>query len=312
MGQGILDDPTLLRQIVDDLAEGVMVFSRDGRIEYWNSGAAALTGFTAEEVVGRTCADAGIISVTDDGRYLCGERCPMRETFAEGTRREFSSFFRHREGHLLPVVARVFPFNSETGEIERVGKVFREECAPSTLLAENRKLREMALSDPLTGLYNRRRALEVLRAAHNELQRYGYCFGVLMIDIDRFKMVNDRFGHDVGDRVLRMVSRTLRGKLRSYDSVCRWGGDEFLVIMRHTNETMLRTVADKLRVLVAQTGLRVGDQVVSVTVSIGATMVSPSETWAMAVARADEMLYRCKRKGRDCVTVSARAETTAE
>jgi diguanylate cyclase (GGDEF)-like protein len=113
----------------------------------------------------------------------------------------------------------------------------------------------MALLDPLTKLGNRRYGQMNLSGKLREFKRYGWPFGVLFIDIDKFKAVNDTYGHDAGDRVLRLVAATIRNGLRSSDVVVRWGGEEFVAIVASVDEEKLRHVGEKLRVLVERSSI---------------------------------------------------------
>lgn len=134
------------------------------------------------------------------------------------------------------------------------------------------------------------------------MTRYGWPCGVLVIDVDHFKAVNDKYGHEAGDAVLRMVSRTMQGGVRGLDLAGRWGGEEFLVIVAHATTESVTAVAERIRVLVAASSLSVPESI-SVTVSVGAALASAGESAAQLVRRADEALYLAKREGRNRVRV---------
>ncbi len=157
--------------------------------------------------------------------------------------------------------------------------------------------------DPLTGIGNRRFIESNTHSRLEELRRYGWSFGVILIDIDHFKAVNDRFGHLVGDDVLKMVARTLAHNVRAFDAVGRWGGEEFVVIAQNVSIALLESLAERLRVLIEQSLLPVADTVVRVTVSLGATLARRTDTPASILGRADQMLYVSKQRGRNRVSV---------
>ncbi len=125
----------------------------------------------------------------------------------------------------------------------------------------------------------------------------------MMLDLDLFKRINDDYGHSAGDDVLQMVSRTFQSALRRNDFVGRWGGEEFLAILRGGNEDELLAVAEKVRAVTAKSELNREGALLSVTISIGATMVRKGDNAASIVQRADEALYRSKHEGRDRVTL---------
>ncbi|MCL6581858.1 MAG: GGDEF domain-containing protein, partial [Firmicutes bacterium] len=123
------------------------------------------------------------------------------------------------------------------------------------------------------------------------------------IDIDRFKEVNDKYGHQTGDEVLRMTARSLSHSLRSFDVVSRWGGEEFLAVIVNVDRGKLMGVGDKLCAMVEHSSLDLNGERVSVTVSIGGTVAVPGDDPSSLVRRADELMYESKRAGRNRVTV---------
>ena len=161
----------------------------------------------------------------------------------------------------------------------------------------------MALLDPLTELANRRYIELNMQTKLDEMRRYGRPFGILFMDIDHFKKINDLHGHDIGDKVLIMVSNTFIKNVRTSDIVGRWGGEEFLAIIPNINEDQLYFTANKLCVLVEQSGFSLDSGIVQVTVSIGATLAQPKDTIETLLERADKLLYYSKTTGRNRVSI---------
>lgn len=162
----------------------------------------------------------------------------------------------------------------------------------------------LALTDPLTGLYNRRSLEQLLERELDKARRLGYPIGVLVIDVDQFKTVNDTLGHLQGDKALGAVGRTLRRTLRKIDALARFGGDEFVALLPGCDPSALRGVGEKLRAAVAQrrpASLR-GAQL---TVSIGGAAAQGAHVDATALLQAaDEALYRAKAAGRNRVAIA--------
>jgi diguanylate cyclase (GGDEF)-like protein len=164
--------------------------------------------------------------------------------------------------------------------------------------------REAGLVDLLTGAATRREGLNRLNAEVKRAQRLGTSMAVLMIDLDHFKSVNDRFGHAVGDALLTAIGRTLRGTLRASDIRCRWGGEEFLIVLPDTDLGRAQVVAGHLLHNIASAYVPMPSGPVTTTASIGLTISRPRESAATnLVARADLALYRAKREGRSCIRV---------
>lgn len=160
------------------------------------------------------------------------------------------------------------------------------------------EMRLMALTDPLTGLANRRWGEEQLEQELLRAARYGRTFAVVMLDIDRFKALNDTHGHGAGDRVLIDLAHLLRKLLRATDHVVRWGGEEFLVIAPETRLEAALDLAEAVRQRVAADVLGDGHRM---TVSIGAATYHAGDVALTLIERADAALYRAKRGGRDRV-----------
>lgn len=178
-----------------------------------------------------------------------------------------------------------------------VFELIRELYAAKVLL-QNQELQRLAAEDFLTGLPNRRtlqRELE-LRLADAERTRKG--FALAIADLDRFKRINDRYGHAAGDRVLRDFSRVVHGRLRARDSFGRWGGEEFLIVLPDTSADEAGQILERVRSAVAEQLTSLAD---SVTVSIGYTEWCPGDGIDAMLRRADAAMYRAKEQGRNRV-----------
>lgn len=174
----------------------------------------------------------------------------------------------------------------------------------SRLRSANTDLDRLARVDALTGLYNRRQAQESLSAAVANADRYGQELSVLMIDVDRFKEINDRFGHDAGDEALRLIAKAVGKTLRAGDLVGRWGGEELLAILPSTGSDQAARVAERVRESIASLAVVVGAQLIPVSASIG--VVARADHGAEAlVSEADKAMYAAKTSGRNAVRSAA-------
>jgi len=182
--------------------------------------------------------------------------------------------------------------------------------AAAELALTNRRLQEAALSDPLTGLANRRAGLTVLSQAWSSSVRYGHPLSVIMIDIDHFKSVNDTHGHAAGDLVLQQLSQCLRTTARKEDSVCRWGGEEFLMICPNVGAQECVRMAERLRKLVEQIRINSEGKVIQVTISSGvASWSAQSQHVEQMLGQADKALYKAKNGGRNVVCLHEPTQT---
>jgi len=165
------------------------------------------------------------------------------------------------------------------------------------------RIRNLSIRDSLTELFNHRHSIELLANELHRAGRYEGGIGVLMIDIDHFKAINDAHGHQAGDHVLREISRRFREGLRAVDALGRYGGEEFLVILPHTSEEDARQTAERLRRAIADEPFRAAGQAFEVTVSIGVAAYpsSAADTPNALIHEADAALYRAKQAGRNRV-----------
>ena len=172
-----------------------------------------------------------------------------------------------------------------------------------------RVLAQQAQADLLTGLLNRRGMGERIEIEKNRLARENAKLGMLILDIDHFKQINDTHGQDVGDQALVQVARTIRAAMRSYDLCSRWGGEEFLVIAPHIiSRAALIIVAEKLRAEIKSKPIPIAGGKLTLTVSIGGYFADPQESTDAIVKAADDALYLAKQGGRDRTVVTERPE----
>ncbi|CAB3744268.1 biofilm regulation diguanylate cyclase SiaD [Achromobacter kerstersii] len=167
----------------------------------------------------------------------------------------------------------------------------------------NVALEETSNRDPLTSLLNRRALMEMIKQEVGRAARSGESFVVAMLDVDHFKAVNDRFGHEAGDRALVELAGVLVKSLREYDLCGRWGGEEFLVLLPNTRPEAAQGVMDRLVGAVRGLAVEAGDEVLRLTVSIGMAHHQLGETFSETLSRADQALYLAKQDGRDRVTL---------
>jgi diguanylate cyclase (GGDEF)-like protein len=158
--------------------------------------------------------------------------------------------------------------------------------------AQQAELLDMALRDPMTRLFNRRHAHEVGDTLMKLTQRDPrHRFSIVLLDLDHFKSINDRLGHDAGDAALKNVAATLTSVTRASDTSCRWGGEEFLILLPQTDEAAAAVFAERMRTAIAASTLVFSGQPIPMTASLGVSEAGAAESWESIVQRADEALY---------------------
>lgn len=283
--------------------DAMYVLGQDRRIMAWNDQARVLTGYRAEDVVGRVCSQRLLNHVDEAGLSLCGPRCPLRLTMIDGVGRQAMVFVHHRDGHLVPVDVRSSVLRGPGGPVVGAVESFRDAAPTVERDRRIRELEDLASHDPLTGVGNRR-AMDHLLTAYLDEQRVGGTrFAAMVLDLDRFKRVNDGHGHAVGDRVLWAVAATMQAGTRGH--VVRYGGEEFLVLAPAGDEAEALHAADTLRRLVGAVRVPARGGPVTVTASVGVTLSMADDDAEQLLARADRALLAAKAAGRDRVLLTA-------
>lgn len=293
----------LYRSILDGIRDGVYFVGLDRAIVFWNRAAERISGYSADEVVGRRCADGILRHCTEDGTALCETGSPLKGAMIDGKSQEVEAWIHHKKGHRVPVTVHATAVRDDAGRIVGSVEVFSDNSRKIVAIEQAKELNRLAFIDELTGVGNRRSVDIRLRELFADPIGMGMPVGVLFIDVDHFKAFNDRHGHATGDRVLRAVAETLGENLRTYDYVGRWGGEEFVVVTAASSLVEMQLLAARLRSLVEQTDVDVKGESLGVTVSIGGALARPGDEPDSLVSRADGHLYESKRNGRNRSTV---------
>jgi len=159
-----------------------------------------------------------------------------------------------------------------------------------------RQLRDMAMTDTLTGAANRRSANEFMQREYAHSQKEGLPFTLIMMDVDKFKRINDTYGHEQGDQVLKAITRAAKDLLRGSDLLVRWGGEEFLVVAPNTDAADGFALAENIRLAIEKTPI---EGCHNVSVSMGVSLIAAGKSIEDALGRADAALYRAKETGRN-------------
>jgi diguanylate cyclase (GGDEF)-like protein/PAS domain S-box-containing protein len=299
---GIRFSSSYFETLVKSTTDSMFLVNRDQKIVYWNDGPERLSSNVADEIVGKSCFDDMLAHTDQAAQPINGNGWTLSASMQDGQSREVQMYLRHKNGHRVPVHMRALPMRDSSGNIVGAVEVFNESIERRKFEKRVGDLEQMAFRDALTTLPNRRYLELKVRQALEEHTMLGRVYGLLMFDLDRFKRINDTYGHEVGDALLQVVSKTLVQGLRAVDIIGRWGGEEFLVLMPDADAVDLGDLAERCRILIAESIVPAGSEPVSVTASIGATVLIHSDTMQSAVRRADELMYQSKRSGGDQTT----------
>jgi diguanylate cyclase (GGDEF)-like protein/PAS domain S-box-containing protein len=279
----------LSQAIIHATANGLLLYREDGQCILANEAAAEIVGATVEKLLQQNFHH--ISSWRTGGFYelavkaLEGQRSQQQLVSTEST-----------FGKQMHMYITMVPLEHEASRMLLF--VLKD---VSELVRANQELEQLARHDALTGLYNRLAANERLREEFLRMKRSGEVYSVIIMDIDHFKRVNDTYGHETGDQVLKRVAQLISEAVRATDFVARFGGEEFLAVLPGTDLEGAQILAEKLRSAVADTPVPVVGQV---TLSLGLTLAQSSDANEDTALRiADEALYRAKHQGRNQVVV---------
>ena len=293
--------------LLNSAADGIYGLDLEGRVTFVNEAATALTGYSLEQTLGRRRHDL-VHHTRENGTPYPLEDCPCNAGLEYGLARTVSDeVFWRRDGSSFPVEYTTTPISEGDRPIGAL-VVFRDITERRRIDSElerlNTALAEQARRDPLTGLGNRLRLEEDLVTYDARRVRNGHSYCVLLCDLDHFKALNDRQGHQAGDHVLRVVADTIVHESRTSDAVYRYGGEELLVLLAEQTLEAALIVSERMRAAVHGLGFEHADNPAGVvTISIGAAVCPQGADTdpADAIRRADRALYAAKARGRNCV-----------
>lgn len=298
----MMSNEELYKTLLNSVEEGIYYVNKDGEITFWNKGAERITGFSANEVLYKRCSDNILNHIDDEGTDLCRGMCPLKFTIKDGLPRESTVYLQHKKGHRVPVMIKIMPIKSGDEVIGAI-ETFNDNVKENQIMRDMEKFKILATQDQLTELPNRRYIDQYLESKIHEFKTLNIPFGVMFIDIDEFKKINDSYGHHFGDEVLKMVADVFKGAKRTTDLIGRWGGEEFIGIFVGIDGNQLKIIAEKLRVLIEKSEVRALEEKVKVTISIGATIARKQDTLKSIIKRADKLLYESKSSGRNMISM---------
>ncbi|MFZ5658235.1 MAG: sensor domain-containing diguanylate cyclase [Pseudomonadota bacterium] len=300
-------DPRLLSFIVDRVNVGIFVVDREHRLVLWNRFMEVNSGWRAEEVLGRNLFDCfPELPRPWLQRKIQNVFILKNFSFTAWEQRPYLFPFRHNR----PVTGGVdymrqnctfMPVKDEQGEVQFVCVTLFDVTDTSIY---QQMLKEAGSRDGLTGIFNRRHLEQTLIRDFDRARRYGRALAFLLLDVDHFKHINDAHGHPAGDEVLRTVAQRVGDCLRSTDTLGRYGGEEFAVVLPETDLSGARVLGERLRQAVAREPVLL-DQLppIPVTVSIGISELRPELSgYERLIHEADTALYHSKTNGRNRVS----------
>lgn len=279
----------LLAQALHSTQDAVLIADQQAHILFVNHAFEKLTGYSSPEVLGRTP------QLLQSDQHPPAFYTQLRACLGRGESYQTTFTNRHKSGRLFHAAQTITPIKNEAGTTLHYVSVSKD---VTELVMRTQELRQQAHHDVLTGLLNRRAGESKLALCEHMAQSEQQSYAIILADIDMFKQINDRFGHEAGDKVLQNCAHLLSTLIRSADVLVRWGGEEFLIILPGCPLHAAHELAEHIRsTLASQEDAVVG----RVSMSLGVAAYRPKENSKALLRRTDQALYQAKRNGRNQV-----------
>lgn len=215
---------------------------------------------------------------------------------------------RYWDTTIIPIIdkkeniIRIFGISKEITQLKRINETLELEVKKRTKELEKTldKLKKVSITDKLTGVYNRHYLDSLLEDTAKIIKRYENNYGVIILDLDKFKDINDNFGHHAGDVVLKEFAQLLKNSIRETDIIGRWGGDEFLLLVPFTTKDSILVLANHIRNIIECYKF---SYINKLTISLGITIIKRNDTEESLISRADKALYKAKKEGKNKVEI---------
>ena len=282
----------LLAKALEQTDDMVFITDVNGIIEYVNDSVLVKTGYERSELIGNKT------NILKSGKHTDTFYKELWETILSGKNYNSIIIDKTKDKRLYYADLKITPLFDENETIQNF--VATSTDVTSRIKVEE-KLKKLATTDSLTQIYNRYEIDNAIKMKIARYRRYKETFCLLMFDIDHFKSVNDTYGHDAGDRVLKALSHLVYNHIRTTDIFGRWGGEEFMILLENTKTEEAFVIAEKLRKIVEASLI---DGKYTITVSMGVAQYEEMESREELVKRVDKALYKAKEKGRNQIVVA--------
>lgn len=287
-----MENLEVLKKIFDQFHEAIYIVDQFRKIVYFNPEAEKLTGFSRIEMENSFCYDNKLNHITEQGVNICIEGCLLAASIKENVVKEHFVYLHHKQGHRIKVHVRTIPIHNQKGVVEGAIEVFSDKTEKNLYLEEMKIRDSLFFIDALTVTFNRHYLINEIPTLISKNKQSQ--IGVAFIDIDKFKNFNDDYGHHLGDLVLSEISKTISKNLTGKDSLIRYGGDEFVIIMFAANQEEVDRIINKIDMLIKATIIRFEGKEFIIEASIGYTILKDNEDINLAIARADLAMYEAK------------------
>lgn len=283
----IKEKESILNAIINSVQDGMIMTDDKGYVSLWNPAAVQLFGYTKDEMLGKELNE---LTITDDPENM-NESYNIKDLLGDNKVKELK--IKHKNGRIFgaEISASTLKINSKDYYVG----IFRD---ISERIKAREELEKLSVIDYLTNTYNRRYFVNRLEEEIERSKRTGNVFSIAMLDIDKFKTINDKYGHNTGDLVLQSITGYIKKRIRKVDCLARWGGEEFMILLADTPIVNSGVLLEELRLGISK--IKIPD-IEGFTGSIGVVEYTPGDTADIMIQKADNMMYEAKKCGRNCI-----------
>ncbi|MFA5576641.1 MAG: diguanylate cyclase [Tissierellaceae bacterium] len=289
---------SIIKIAIEQTAVSIIITDKHGNVQYVNPAFENITGYTFGEVIG------GNPRILKSGLTTDDVFDNLWETISSGRPWKGELINRRKDGSIYYEEARISPIINEKGEITNYLGI-KQDITTQKYLEE--KLRQTSIRDPLTNAYNRGYVFERLYQSVEQYKREKGDFVVAILDLDHFKNVNDTYGHQAGDYVLREFSEILMSSIRTYDTLGRYGGEEFIILFHDSDKNKALEIIERILESVRAYKFKYGDKEINITFSCGISnafeFTNEDITVKDLIDLADSRLYKAKDRGRNMIVI---------
>jgi diguanylate cyclase (GGDEF)-like protein len=295
---------SICNSVLDQVQDGVAWLDPQRQVVFWNKAAEQITGRETAAVLGTKCHEEPPLFVDPGGVNVCRDKCPVAMTLQDGAPRTLEVYLQRKEGFRVPASLRIIPVFNDEGQVLGAVETFSGSAPKITLPLGLPELERMGLVETETGVPSKQYLDMTLATRLQEFQKYGLSFGLIYVDIDNYGKILEKHGRFNAGKIVRTVARTLQKNIRFFDIVGRWSTEEFLIILLNIDEGRLDIVANKLRLLVAESYITTETGMLNATVSMGASLVLRYDTVESLIKRGEQLMMHSKWLGRNRVSMS--------
>ena len=291
-----IDNETLLKNILDSIPSGVYATDTKRRIFYWNKRAEIITGWKAEEIIGKSCYTSNLDHIDKCGTELCNLSCPLFDSICKSNVNQAHVLVRHKDGYRIPIIVNTYPIYDKNNKIIGGYEVFYEDTTPMRCRLKDTFDKNKEFYDKLTLLPNQKYILSFINYKLLEFENFNRPFILLFGNLDNFTEFNKNYGSFNGDKILQNIAFNVKSNYKKADIIGRWKNDIFAGVFNIVNSDTVDIVAEKFYECINNSDIIVDDKRVGVTISVGVAIVKHGETIDKLIARVCDLVKEAKKE----------------